>query len=538
MKVNKKNRIFIKEWLELKPYDNQVVTDNYYVKIADKIRNTILNQDTLILLEYLNEKELNMLACFLSSYFEDIISETNIWNTFTNLHSKLYNKKLPFFNTSEYYENEINEPDVSFLIWYFLNTIQEDTFISPFNDFIQHTASKVMSIFENEYEYAPENLHLKLFYEIDDNESDYYKVRHLIDTILFRTYLFFPDTYQKLKHQEKELIDKKDSNLLMYLNENRDLFIHKTRTRLLALKGNEWAAELLREKLPISTDLLNISQKINGYFLYKGQDDKNIHIEHIASGKSFNLTKKSFDHYSSLKKIDTIIYLGIVQWQNEWWFSGVSAQIPFNLNLVSKEKKSLKSRMETDFLDHKEKETDKLLKAQMDSFLKFNNGSLIAFMKSEKLNEFIKQTIEHYNKSLNLTEKEKRDAEKRARKDGLFSVENEEEIEDMDESETCLYFFNSKTGGEIAFDINSAFPLENNPYYIAEESENDVLHLLMTENLSSELAMYCIDNCKDKLIFFKEGIGKKYLEDIDFLLRFWKKEYYLSKPSITFYGEK
>jgi hypothetical protein len=50
--------------------------------------------------------------------------------------------------------------------------------------------------------------------------------------------------------------------------------------------------------------------------------------------------------------------------------------------------------------------------------------------------------------------------------------------------------------------------------------------------------MYCIDNCKSKLPFFKDGDGKSYLKDIDFLLRFWKKENYHTKPAITFTGTK
>lgn len=59
----------------------------------------------------------------------------------------------------------------------------------------------------------------------------------------------------------------------------------------------------------------------------------------------------------------------------------------------------------------------------------------------------------------------------------------------------------------------------------------------MSEEMSTELAMYCIDNCKTSLSFFKEGINKKYLDDIDFLLRFWKRENYHSKPSITYMGK-
>lgn len=80
--------------------------------------------------------------------------------------------------------------------------------------------------------------------------------------------------------------------------------------------------------------------------------------------------------------------------------------------------------------------------------------------------------------------------------------------------------------------------MSSNPYFKEEDSEEHVMRLLMDESLSTELVMYCIDNCKTKLSFFPKGVGKKYLEDIDFLLRFWKKENYHTIPSITYTGEK
>ncbi len=74
-------------------------------------------------------------------------------------------------------------------------------------------------------------------------------------------------------------------------------------------------------------------------FFIKGQDEENIFIEHIASSERFNLIKKSFDDYNSLKEIDTILYLGIIKWKNEWWFSGVVFQQSFNADLILDEKK-------------------------------------------------------------------------------------------------------------------------------------------------------------------------------------------------------
>jgi len=533
------NRIYIKDWLLFKPYDSQTMADSYYLKLSNDVKKAITtNKQSFVLQMYLGKEDVNQLACFLTSYFEDIISETNIWNSFISVHKRLYKKQLPFYNVDEYYEEEINAQDISFLLWYFLNTIQEEKFIAPFNDFIVETAEKVMDVFDEAWDYAPENEYLKSFYQIDDKEDDYYVARNMIDNILFKSYLFYTDTLFDLKEKELEIIEesKNDENIIMFLNENRDATLHKSHTRLLSLTGKEWVSEILGNKHPLSSDFLNISKRISGYFLYKGQDQKDILLEHISSSKKFKLTKKSFDYSDNLKEIDTIIFMGIVKWKDEWWFSGIQFQAPFNPDLVLDEKNSLESRIAVNFLDHEKKEVEEMLEKQLKAFKDFNNGSQIAFIPSDKIDEFYKAYTEFYNNSLNLSDKEIEEAKKRSRKDGFFGVEdNPKKYSEV--SETGLAFFNPKSGGEIALAVNSAFPLPNNPYFEEESSEDHIMRLLMDESLSIELAMYCIDNCKKELPFLNKGVGKMYLDDIDFLLRFWKKNNYHTKPSITFTGQ-
>lgn len=529
-----KKTIFINQWLDLKPYTKQTITDTYYLKLANRIKGIILNhKHYFVLLMYLDDSEIDVLSCFLVSYFEDVISESNIWNSFVNYHTKLYNKKLPFYDTDGYYEGEINEQDIIFLLWYFFNTIQEEKFISPYNEFIEDIASDVMLTLEKEYEYAPENTNLKSFYSIDEDETDFYVVRSVIDNILFKTYLFYPDTALKLNDEADELIEEKHEDLHVFLNESRDNAVNNSYTRLLGLTGNEWIVTVLGEKHPLKNDLLEISQKISGYFFYKGQDDTDIKLEHIASGKKFDLTKKSYDYSSQLSVIDSILYIGIVKWQNEWWFSGVNFQTDFNADIVLDEKKSLESRRKVDFLDFDSKSVESYLKEQYDSFLNFNNGSPIAFLPSNKIEIFFEAFIEYHNKSLNLSAKQKKKAKERLRKDGYFGDEDNKKLDLSGMADTGLLFFNQKSGGEIAMGINNAFPLKNNPYYNKEDNDDAIMQLLVSESMSTELVMYCIGNCKNKLPFFKEGLGLMYLDDLDFLLRFWKNEHYHSKPSIT-----
>ena len=181
-------RIYIKDWLELKPYGKQTATDSYYLKLCNDVKNVIkTNKQSFVLQRYLDNEDINLLSCFLTSYFEDLISETNIWNSFVRTHQRLYRKQLPFYTLDEYYEEETNPQDISFLIWYFLNTVQEEIFISPFNDFILETAEKIIDVFDKEWEFAPENEYLKKFYQIDQKQNYFYIARNLIDTVLFKT---------------------------------------------------------------------------------------------------------------------------------------------------------------------------------------------------------------------------------------------------------------------------------------------------------------------------------------------------------------
>ncbi len=536
-----KDKIYIDDWLILKPYKNQTLTDNYYLKLCNKIKQVLLSDKTsLVFYMYIEKEDIKLLACFLTAWFEDLISGIKIYSTFVSQHKRLYNKPLPFYDCEEYFNDEINPQDIGFLIWYFINTAQTDSFISPYNEFIESNARNVFDVFDEAWEYAPENKVLQKIYTISE-DADYYQSRNLIDILLFKTYLFFHDTLFRLEETENEIIEenKTDENLVMILNENRESTLQNSCTGLLALKGSIWVAEIIGKEHSLYNAYLTVSKRIRGFFLYKGQDENDIFIEHIASGKAFTLTKKSFDHSNDLTQIDTIVFMGIVQWKGEWWFSGVYFQTDFNADLVLDEKNSIESRQAVNFLDYKKENIQETLKKQYSAFLDFNNGSPIAFMASDKIAEFNRKYYDYFNDSLNLTEKEIKEARERGHRDGFLKTNREPEITNFSgDAESGLVFFNEKSGVEIVFDCNSAFPLPDNPFFDKETSEDHIFRLLMDESISSELAMYCINNCKDKLPFFTEGMGKLYMSDIDFLLRFWKKERYYSEPSITTIGNK
>lgn len=526
-----KERIYIDDWLWFKPYDNPSQVDNYYLQLCNDVNVAIRCND--FLLNFIEEENYKTLACFLTSYFEDIISGTNIWNTFVKIHKRLYKKQVPFYNLDSYYEGEINQQDVSFLIWYFLNTIQEEDIISPLGISLIDIAVEVMKVLEGAWEYAPENENLKSFYQIDENEDDFYVARNLIETVLFQTYLFFPDIIKEYNLGVDNILEEFSDEMkrrftLINLKES---FSHNNHTCLLSLKGKEWVAELLGEEHPLSKDYTEMSEKILAYFLYKGQDLYYIYLEHIASGMEFKLLKKSYDDYARLTIIDTILLIGLVRWKGEWWFSGAQIQSTYNQKLIDEENKSRTSRIAVNFLEYTKEEIEDRINTQFHKFKAYTQGKQIVFMPSNKINGFMKSFTEFWASSEGFSSEKLAEIIRNSSED-YFHGFNNEQVDFSEEPVPALIFFNPKNGIEMVLEVNSAFPMSHNPYFNAEESYDDILDLFIDSTISVALTEFCVDNFKDDLLFFKRHYGKWILKDMDFMLRFWKNNEYHSRPYI------
>lgn len=533
-----KSKLYIKDWLHLKPYDTQKKTDGYYLRISNKVRKVFdANIIKYTLLRFLEKDSIDELACFLTSYFEDIISDTGLWKAFVNNHIKLYNRDLPFYNLNEYVEEEINIQDVSFLIWYYINMNHDKVFVSPFNDFIFEIAERIMEVFDEAWEYAPENKALQDYYTLEKSETNYFKVRDLIDRILLESYLFIDTRKERAGSVEGILKKKEEAHFtLALLNHSRDVLLHTSYTALLALSGKEWAAEIIGDDHPLSADIRAMSKRVEGWFFYKGQDENSIFLEHIATSKKFELTKDSFEHTDSININESMVYIGIVRWQDKWWFSGINFQKAFDADLVREEKNNVRSRNQVNFVNQDTSEFTDILKTHFKAFLQYNHGSQVAFMPSSQVDSFLNGFTDAVAEYLEMTDEAIEEADARSRQQGFDPDQSRTDFEG-DSDQEAMVFFNPQRGLEINFEVNSAFPLPNNPYYDPSKRSRHTFRLFMKTEVSPQLVNFCLDNCGNDLSDFISEYEQKYLPDLDFLLRFWKKEDYHVEPSVTFIGD-
>lgn len=535
------DRIYLKNWLSYKPYKSDTEVDHYFLNLCNELYKEIKScpiYDNLT--ELLPPAEIKTMVIILVSYFEDLISETKIWETFSKKHQDLYGTPYPFYETNDHVQGELNLQDFEFLIWYSINILQKEAHVHFESKLIEYLGTLAYNLIYDEWETAPENERLKAYYHLDADEKDYFKIRELLTTIFFDTYLFIPDTRLRLHAALEETFetinDRQNADII--LQGETDNLLHSMNSSLLSLKAKEWLALSVGKDHPLYDSILALSEKITGYFFIRGNDEQYFFLEHLATGKKFKLVRKS-SKIKDPEDENAICVTSIIKWQGYWWQSGPCIQMGFHADTVLNERNSQQSRIAVSFLDYDPKSHRELMSEQEAAFLNLTDGKKFIFLDYDSLNKFPTEFMKYYNASLQLTPEESAAARQRARKEGLLSLNNKKDFFNK-EDESGLIFFNPISGLEIILGLNAAFPLDHNPYYDDNDHSNIVMSsnaLLMTPNGSAELVKAWLSKCQKNLGHLSSDKGKSILENLDFLLRFWKKQNYWSRPMINYVGK-
>ena len=185
----KKKFLYPADWVKMKPYNNVDEVDIYYTNIANRIYDELHDAHLDVL--FASEQNLRIAVMSIAGWFEDVISQNHIWQTFTAKCREEYGKYLPFFDLDDtYYPDEINKEDVIFLLWHNLQTIlRTEKIVYPFSPVIKVTAESIYYMLEDEYETAPENERLHEFiYGHREGETP---VMHYISVATWMHYMSF-----------------------------------------------------------------------------------------------------------------------------------------------------------------------------------------------------------------------------------------------------------------------------------------------------------------------------------------------------------
>jgi hypothetical protein len=494
--------------------------------------------------DLLSREDTENLACFIVCYFEDVISGAGLWQAFTAQVHELYGTHLPFYDLDpvDYYPDEINIEDISFLIWYYISmTHYDQNIISPEILEWSDLSFRIFDVFEREYEQAPENLKIKEHYKVSPAEENFSVIKDKMRWVMLDSWL--------LHFQRNELADminedgrfqdednELEENRELYLYDTVDSYVLSTCTTLLARQGKDWLAYVQGKDHPLFKQILGIGAKKSGYYLFMGMENEELLYQHIASEVVLKVTSKSMDLPEDLEPGKSISFAGFVRWKDEWWFSGTTASWRYDADLVSREKNSEASRMLFGEDPDLKKKKNELLYA---SFLKFNNGKPIAFVeREEKAGSFIRDFLIFHNESIDIPASEKREGMERILKHDMLKAGRSSEHGDIN-SVPGMIFFNRESGIQMAFGYNDLIPDPDNASYRENstvdvpESESDpdsgheAMRLLYSSYISGDWMKYLVNNYDiPGLNFPGEGGRELLMDNLDFMMRFWKRKNY------------
>lgn len=503
------SRIVLKDWLEYHPYNEEVPSDQFYINLANDIQHEMLLidvEDKMVGGDY------KYMACMLACYLEDIVSHTGMWTSFIDEHNKLNNKYLPFYDMAGYDHGNINLADIQFLIWHFCSNLSiQNRFVDPYSIENTEIARFVYAMLNETAGSAPKNENLKTALTLAPDES-IYKVREHLDFVFLGCYLH---RYYFASLMEEEILDVKNQktmhrNFDQLIDDRRANLLFNKVSPLLAQRSGEILAHWVGEEHPLHQKLVALSNRREGLFLYEGETATHQKMKHIASGILVEVNNTG--EVSPLTAGISTVRMGILQWDDEWYAMGPVFPITDIDSVKIPEREKYLFAPVSSHLG--------VVKREEECFFEVNYNKRVAIFES-KLDTFtfIDRVWEMYHLKYGMESMDRRMYDVN---DLTFNVD-----EDLD---NLVVFFNPRSGMEFFPNIAQCVSIWDNSYF-DKNAETKIEDLILDERISSDFIFFLIEN---QLIEIEPIAGKRGFHYVwancDFLLRYWKKERYLSEP--------
>ena len=446
-------KIYPKKWLELHPYKQTNSVDQYYVGIANEIHKRLYSSTIADAFE--EEENIRYTSLCLAAWFEDVISQTGIWQAFTAECRKRYGAYLPFYPIKgDYFPDEINLEDIRFLLWHHIQYLCRGiSAINPENPGIEQTAQEIYGLLAEEYETAPENERMQEFlYHSAMGEEDFFRYREILDWFHYQCYFNIENVAQCRDEAERLLDDEKITpemaETLIYAT--RTSLTFKGRRNLLSLTSPEWLA-LIGNAHPEHQLWGKVKARENSCYLLEKEDDRYLYVKDLCSEDEgeFKITKKSLN-LSAIRSREvgkSTLICELIYFGNAWWQCGMLLENKYNQKMAE---------YVDDLTKQKEKTNEK---AAFHDFIKASGGKSFVFCQSqEEISDFLLNKMDY-----NL-------------KEGL-------DIPRINTENGAMLMANPHTGLHIQFKLCECIKSPDNPNYNKEEAEKNAIMFIVNPDI-------------------------------------------------------
>ena len=342
-----KKVIFTQDWMAMHPYEKPDEVDQYYTELANEIYHAL--DEACYTHNFNNVDDAKQLALCIAGYFEDVLSGTCIWKTFTTECQKRYGCHIPFYeHESEYIksslsgseeaydEDEINFADIKFILWHHY---QQSTYVQGAVPFLFGTlelaAKMVYDVLNKEYETAPENERLHQFLcELPTDEDKFYEYRDVLAWFHYACY-FNINNRKRLQVELEQLARSPQgfNDIIAYSIQIEHTM--NSRNNLFALTSAEWLAKV-SENHPDHKIWTDVDYKSTRAFLIKKEDENFFYVQDLYSDSEelLNVRKDSanIEDFTPFLSGEQAIITNLFKFGGDWWQTGALLNPPYEEN--------------------------------------------------------------------------------------------------------------------------------------------------------------------------------------------------------------
>ena len=362
-----KKVIFTQEWMAMHPYEKPNDVDQYYTELANEIYHAL--DEACFTHQFPNVEEAKQLALSIAGYFEDIISGTCIWKTFTAECKKRYGSYIPFYeneddfiqntlneNMPPYDPDEINFADIKFLCWHHYQQSSHVQGAVPFLFSTVELAAKLAyNVLDKEYETAPENDRLYEFLcQLPTDEDKFYEYRDALAWFHYGCYFNVGNRFRLQMELERLAHSPQGFNDIIAYSIQIEQTMN-SRNNLLALTSAEWLAKV-SEHHPAHKLWTDIDYKSTRAFKMIKEDDNFFYLKDVYDAsedasdeetsadeaseetpKEENLLRvrkdsTNIEDASAFLSGEQLIVTNLFYFGGDWWQTGALMNPPYEEN--------------------------------------------------------------------------------------------------------------------------------------------------------------------------------------------------------------
>ena len=495
-------------------------TDLYYMRLANRIQGCLCEEFQVE--DENKEKIIRRGAILLTNYMEDIVADSGVWRTFSNLCMDLYGHPVPLFHEEEeYYPDEPSLNAVRYLLWSAWSDVTDDYVYSDAS-LLELMAFTAFSILDEAFEEAPVNEQLA---EVTDSQlqlatEGFDELRIVLKWLYGKCYLISGERNDSLldKHADEmlslaegEMFPLKSLDMARYYASTRCIFLY--RSGHLALYPKDFLAAMMRAKgmTQEAEDVESIEFLNFGTYKIESIEPQANPTEKAPGAERVRLTKTSgrqIDIYAGelnlprdkgVEDYDACMASSFVLYQGEWHLNGIV--MPFE-GAAGKWDDLCKD--DPDYTEPGKQ----ILTGEM--LLERTGGKQMVYCADKKeLKDFLMEKIGLPGNCIGVVDK-------RADKFPTVFIDTE----------------NPKQSLQFFFGYSPCIADPDNPFYDKEEARESAINILSDAGSATTHAVqYMLDHgflpdiYDDKVLSEFSTVEEK-RKDIDFLMRYYRREDY------------